>query len=218
MPVYKDTPNNRKLNRVGQDWDDWKKKQSKSPPKKTKTLTGFVKGKKTKFKLPTDPEKLKKLQEEAKKLKSMTVAKPGQLKNLQAEIIKLKSMMETEGAAPPKVSKVSKKAQLKNMLTEGDIEIMINLFKFSEAEGGDDIKWNFNNITWDELEYAYSMGFYPMKLDEDDQAIDRPKLLQKKLRRFDKIILEKDKRNLTIKNLSKEDRDKLQKAIRENKK
>tara|TARA_R110000824_G_scaffold154504_1_gene326689 strand:+ start:102 stop:791 length:690 start_codon:yes stop_codon:yes gene_type:complete len=90
IAMYKDNPNNRRLNRVGKPLGS-----VKDPAKKT--LSGkTAKGKTIKYKLPKDEEKLKKLQEETKKLKSMTVAKPGKLKKLQEETKKLKSMVEKQ--------------------------------------------------------------------------------------------------------------------------
>ena len=137
MPFYKDTPENRKLNRVGKFYgpkgpSPIKSKYTKPQTPKFVINTGG-KGNK-KFQLPKDPEKLKQLQIEAKKLKSLTVAKPGQLKNLQAEAKNLKSMMDTGRAAAPKKApapKVKKKAkkQNPNILRVIDIELMMEYFK-----------------------------------------------------------------------------------------
>ena len=61
MPVYTDNAQNRRLKRVGMSWG--------------KVLVGTNKKGETKYKVPKDPEKLKKLQEETKKLKSMVSPK-----------------------------------------------------------------------------------------------------------------------------------------------
>tara|TARA_R110002126_G_scaffold242925_2_gene386063 strand:- start:359 stop:865 length:507 start_codon:yes stop_codon:yes gene_type:complete len=105
--MYKDNPNNRRLNRVGKPLGS-----VKDPANKTLSGTatkGRNKGKVlVKYKLPKDEEKLKKLQEETKKLKSM-VSKPvvkktletipkdtEKLKKLQEEITQLKRMVRIQ--------------------------------------------------------------------------------------------------------------------------
>ena len=68
MPVYKDNAENRRLKRVGMSWG----KACQPCKTKKKVLVGTnMKGKETKFKVPADKEKIKKLQKEVKKLKNM---------------------------------------------------------------------------------------------------------------------------------------------------
>ena len=67
MPIYKDNAQNRKLKRVGMSWG----KACQPCATKKKVLIKTKKGKETKYKIPKDPAKLKKLQQERNKLKSM---------------------------------------------------------------------------------------------------------------------------------------------------
>ena len=85
--MYKDNPNNRRLNRVGKPLGS-----VKDPAKKT--LTSTEKGKTIKYKLPKDEEKLKKLQEETKKLKSMVSNRPKTLGKIPKDAEKLKKLQE----------------------------------------------------------------------------------------------------------------------------
>ena len=220
MPVYKDTPNNRKLNRVGQEWDASKKKNSKAPKKKKTVAMPKV------LEEASPPAKLVAIMKQAH---GSTTPRPLKLARPRTppRTPRKKKLPMSEGVAKKNVPVVlksvapaPKKAPIRNILTEGDIELMIGLFKFSEAsEYDDDLKWNFNNITIYEIDFAGEQGWLKKESDEaEEKGGAVAKAFEKKLVRFKKIITEKEKRNLTIKNLSKEDRDKLQKAIRKNKK
>ena len=214
MPFYKDTPENRKLNRVGKFYGP--KGPSPIKLKYTKKTTPLV------VEEASPPSKLVAIMKQAT---GSTTPRPIKLARPKTppRTPRKKKLPMSEGVAKkapaPKVKKKAKK-QKPNILRVIDIELMMEYFKMVEKEGGSEPNWSFDSINDDDFEYQMSMGMLePFKkgMDEDELPIYTNSFL-KKVNRFREILIRKEEKNLKSKDLGPEDRDKLQKAIKENKK
>ena len=157
------------------------------PKKKKKTLTRNIKGKNIEFKLPTDPEKLKKLQMEAKVLKGMV--KPVVKLKKEDRVVRAKLhkkdkrtivLVPTKPSPPKPVVKLKKappvKKKRKKRLTEDEI------FEKEQREADEKlIRWlkEGKMVKIDSVYYrVYSKYDIKTNISEDNDYYGRPRTVK----------------------------------------